>query len=106
MAPPGARRVVGGTSKIELLPFTVVPRFSKASANDSTKNNAASTAVVRVSRLAVPRPDMNAPMPWRCPPPGHHPLAALDQHYADQGKGYEQVDDKQDGGHASSKAAV
>ena len=37
--------------------------------SDSAMNNVASTAVPRVSRLAVPRPDMNDPMPWLWPMP-------------------------------------
>jgi hypothetical protein len=40
-----------------------VPRLVSASTSDNPMNKAASTAVVRVSRLAVPRPDMKDPMP-------------------------------------------
>ena len=55
----------GGTSRIELLPppLTVVPRLSSASVSESPMNTVARIAVVRVSRFAVPRPDMNPPMP-------------------------------------------
>src|SRR5215469_5312665 len=50
-------------------PTPVVPRFSRASVSDSAMNTVARMAVVRVSRLAVPRPDMNAPMPCELPIP-------------------------------------
>ena len=46
-----------------------VPRDRKARVSDSTKKRPASTAVARVSRLAVPRPVMKAPMPWEEPMP-------------------------------------
>ena len=52
---------------------TVLPRFINASVNDSSMKMAAKIAVVRVSRLAVPRPDMNEPMPWEVPMPNPPP---------------------------------
>src|SRR4051812_5895315 len=50
-------------------PIPDVPRFISARVRDSAMKIAARMAVVRVSRLAVPRPDMNAPMPWELPMP-------------------------------------
>ena len=61
----------GGTSRIERR--TVVPLFSSASTSDRPKNTAARMAVVRVSRLAVPRPLMNEPMPCEVPMPSPPP---------------------------------
>ena len=58
-------------------------------------------AVVRVSRLAVPRPVMKLPMPWAPPIPRAAAFAALDQDDAtDQRQGDEDMDDEQDGEHA------
>ena len=64
----GADDEGGGKSRIDRL-TPVVPRFSSASARDNDMNKAAKIAVVRVNRLAVPRPDMNEPMPWELPIP-------------------------------------
>src|SRR3954463_5108634 len=46
-----------------------VPRSSSARVSDSNMKITARIAVVRVSRLAVPRPDMNEPMPCELPIP-------------------------------------
>ena len=61
--------VDAGASRIERPGTAEVPRFSSARVSDSTMNSTARIAVVRVSRLAVPRPDMNEPMPWELPMP-------------------------------------
>ncbi len=59
----GAGLDEAGVSKIERPGAADVPRLSNARVKDRAMNIAARTAVVRVSRLAVPRPDMNEPMP-------------------------------------------
>ncbi len=65
--------VAGGVIfKIELL-AEEVPRLINASVNDKLKNKNAKIAVVRVSRFAVPRPDMKLPMPWDEPIPSPPP---------------------------------
>ena len=102
----GAAGAGSGASMIER-PTPEVPRLSSASASDRAKNKVPRMAVVRVSKLAVPRPDMKLPMPWE----GRSEtaaLAALDQHDADQGERNEQVDQQKDGGHRGSqrRAAV
>ena len=51
----------------------IVPRFISASVSDNAMNAVAKTAVARVSRLAVPRPLMNEPMPWEVPMPSPPP---------------------------------
>jgi hypothetical protein len=50
-----------------------VPRFNSAKASDSAMKTVARIAVARVSRLAVPRPDMNEPMPCELPIPSPPP---------------------------------
>ena len=62
-----------GVSRIDRPGAADVPRSSSASVSDRTMKIAASIAVVRVSRLAVPRPDMNEPMPWELPTPSPPP---------------------------------
>jgi hypothetical protein len=52
-----------GVSRIERPGAADVPRSSSANVKERPMNITASTAVVRVSRLAVPRPDMNEPIP-------------------------------------------
>jgi hypothetical protein len=47
--------------------------LSTASVIDSAMKIAARMAVVRVSKLAVPRPLMNEPMPWEVPMPSPPP---------------------------------
>ena len=49
------------------------PRLSSARVSDSPMNITARIAVVRVSRLAVPRPDIKEPMPWELPMPSPPP---------------------------------
>ena len=58
----------GGVSSKDR-PTPIVPRFSSASASESRKKMVPRIAVVRVSRFAVPRPDMNPPIPWDVPMP-------------------------------------
>ena len=52
-----------GVSRIDRAGAADVPRSSSANVKERPMNITASTAVVRVSRLAVPRPDMNEPIP-------------------------------------------
>ncbi len=52
-----------GVSRIDRPGAADVPRSSSANVKERPMNITASTAVVRVSRLAVPRPDMNEPIP-------------------------------------------
>ncbi|CAM4313815.1 hypothetical protein ROMU108268_21575 [Roseomonas mucosa] len=54
---------------MELPPLWLAPRLISASAMASTMKSVARTAVERVSRLAVPRPVMKAPIPWEEPMP-------------------------------------
>jgi hypothetical protein len=61
-----------GVSRIDLV-GPEVPRFIRARVNDRPMKITARIAVVRVSRLAVPRPDMNEPMPWELPIPSPPP---------------------------------
>jgi len=61
----------GGTSRIERC--GPVPRPRMASVSDRAKKAVPRMAVVRVSRLAVPRPDMKPPMPWEEPMPSPPP---------------------------------
>ena len=58
-----------GASRIDRPGAAEVPRSISASVSDKPMKITASTAVVRVSRLAVPRPDMNDPIPWELPMP-------------------------------------
>jgi hypothetical protein len=51
----------------------IVPRFIRASVSDNAMNAVARIAVARVSRLAVPRPLMNEPIPWEVPMPNPPP---------------------------------
>ena len=51
----------------------MVPRFIKARVSDSTMKMVARMPVARVSKLAVPRPLMNEPMPWVEPMPSPPP---------------------------------
>ena len=74
-----------------------VPRSISARVSDSAMKIAARIAVVRVSRLAVPRPGHERAHALRAADAQPTALAALDQHDADQGQGDEQVDDQQDG---------
>ena len=60
--------VLAGASRIDRV-GAEVPRFSSASVSDNPMKITARTAVIRVSKLAVPRPDMNEPMPWELPMP-------------------------------------
>ena len=58
----------GVVSKIDA-PAPPVPRLSSASVSDRAMKMVARIAVVLVNRLAVPRPDMNAPIPCELPMP-------------------------------------
>jgi hypothetical protein len=62
-----------GVSRIDRVTEPEVPRLSSARVSDSPMKITARIAVVRVSRLAVPRPDMNDPMPWELPMPSPPP---------------------------------
>ena len=58
-----------GVSRIDRPGAADVPRSSSANVNERAMNITASTAVVRVSKLAVPRPDMKEPIPCELPMP-------------------------------------
>jgi hypothetical protein len=62
-----------GESRIDLAVEPEVPRFISARVSDSPMKITARIAVVRVSRLAVPRPDMKEPIPWELPIPSPPP---------------------------------
>ena len=71
--PDGAGDEAGaGVSRIDRV-VPEVPRFSNAKVSERPMKITARIAVVRVSRLAVPRPDMNEPMPWELPMPSPPP---------------------------------
>ena len=75
-----------------------------AAIRDSTrlvaKNAAARPAVTRVRKLAAPRPVMNPPASAAAD--AERPaLRALQQHDADQRQRDHEMDDEQDGGHAT-----
>ena len=70
--PGGAGPEAGGVSRSDR-PAPMVPWFISASVSDRAMKMVAKMAVVRVSRLAVPRPDMKAPMPWELPIPSPPP---------------------------------
>ena len=89
----------GGALKIELA-LVVLLRVISARSSDKARKTVARMAVVRVRRLAVPRPVMKLPMPWPPPMPKAAAFAALDQDDADQRQGDEDMDDEQDGEHA------
>ncbi len=72
--PAGAELDAGaGVSRIDRVVAPEVPRFSQPRSSASVRKIAARIAVVRVSRLAVPRPDMNEPMPCELPIPSPPP---------------------------------
>ena len=68
----GADTGAGAVSRIDR-PDPAVPRFSNAKVNDKPMKITARIEVMRVSRLAVPRPDMNDPMPCELPMPNPPP---------------------------------